>query len=139
MFDLIEGDVCYWPVKLPRVNAEGEVEEVEVRILYRRYTRAELREQRNAAADRATRALGDAMRENDNQARTEALDELRAIDAATEADVRARIIGWKDITRKGEAVPFSTEALDQLLAYEERYQALRNGLYEASRAARAKN
>lgn len=139
MFDLIEGDECYWPVQLPRVNAEGEVEDVQVLILYRRYTRAELRAIRTDAAERATQALSDAMRAGDPAQRQASLDELQRVDAATEADVRSRILGWKGIDYQGQPAPFSAELRDRLLAHEERYAALRNGLYEASRVARAKN
>jgi hypothetical protein len=140
MFEFTEGNECFWPVKLPRRTEAGEIELCEVLVRYRIFTRKELAAKRNDAAKRVSQQLADAIQAVDGQvARETALDELAQIDATTEAEVRERITGWKGITRNGEEMPFSADVLDLLLTDQARYEALRDGLYEASRGARAKN
>lgn len=140
MFEFTEGNECFWPVRLPRVNDEGEVETCEVLIRYRIYTRAELAVQRiDAARDAARHVLEVAAQSGDAEKVEEALQSLQAAYDARLVEVRDRITGWKRITRNDEPIAFSAEVLDRLLENQARFEALRNGLYEASKGARAKN
>lgn len=140
MFEFTEGNECFWPVGLPRVNDAGEVETCQVLIRYRIYTRTELAQQRRDTVREAAKRYQDAGTNHGDASRVEqALAELDAAHAARASEVRDRVTGWKGIARGGEEIGFDLGVLDHLLDNEARFEALRDGLYEASRGARAKN
>jgi hypothetical protein len=139
MFEFVRNNDCFWPVELPKRQDDGSILPVRVLIKFRLFTRSELIKKRDAitaVAEQLAAARAGA-------APDQVLASLRAQEAMHEdqdAEVRDRIVGWRDIVDlDGNAVPFDTDTLEWLLDDEPRFEALRKGLYEASRGAVAKN
>jgi hypothetical protein len=151
-------NVVPWRIDMPDRDDNGELVMAPVVFLLRIYTRKELRDRAHARVASAIKAMGEAMARlvavRPEQADAE--DELRAAALAADAaavavydaenvemdDLVSRIVGWrKGITdaATGAEVPFSETLRDALLADEARYQAVREGLLEASHGARRKN
>lgn len=141
MFDRAQQGECFWPVKLPKRTEAGGIEDVEVLVRYRIFTRSELQARRQALTEAAER-LAAARSAGDADALQGFLADQDRVQAQDERELRERIVGWKGIVvseESGEELPFSEADRDWLLDDEPRFLALRKGLYEASRGAVAKN
>lgn len=151
-------NVVPWRIDMPDRDDNGELVMAPVVFLLRIYTRKELRDRAHEKVAAALSGLSDAMqrlvgiRPDDPGAGEQVQAALRDANTAAEAvrgaedvelsDLAARIVGWrKGITNgdTGAEVPYSEPVRDALLADEARYQALREGLLEASHGARRKN
>lgn len=154
MLKLSPTNEVWWRIDVPDRDDNGELVAQPVRFRLRIYTRTELKARAAARIDAAGNALAEAMRamlsaksQDDVAAAREAIDaagqRLAEDDQVQADDLRARIVGWNadDITGEedGQPVEFSEQLRDALLADEARFEALRAGLLEASRGARAKN
>lgn len=141
MFDRAQQGECFWPVKLPKRTEAGGIEEVEVLVRYRIFTRSELRARRRQITDAAEK-LAAAKDSGEMEVLPTFITRQEQMESQDEDELRERIVGWKGIlvsAESGEELPFSEADREWLLDDEPRFQALRRGLYEASRGAIAKN
>lgn len=141
MFDRAQQGECFWPVKLPKRTEAGGIEEVEVLVRYRIFTRSELKARRAQLTESAER-LAQARSAGDMAALQGFMGDQEQMQAQDEQELRERIVGWKGILVSADSdaeLPFTEADRDWLLDDEPRFLALRKGLYEASRGAVAKN
>lgn len=141
MFDRAQQGECFWPVKLPRRTEAGGIEEVDVLIRYRIFTRSELRARRRQITEAAER-LAAAKQGGEVEGLPTFITRQEEIESQDESELRERILGWRGIlvsAESGEELPFSEADREWLLDDDARFLALRKGLYEASRGAVAKN
>lgn len=141
MFRRAQRNEVFWPVVLPDRQPDGTTQQTEIQVCFRIFTRAELKARKDRLQASAARvANARAARAVDEL--ESALADMKAINDADEAELRARIVDWKGVIVSEEdpsPLPFSPEDRDWLLTDEARYQALLRALYEASRGAVAKN
>jgi len=136
-FKHAKNNIVFWPVKLIERNPDGgEQSEKVVYIQYRIFGRSE-RKERERKTRAALSALTSAKPGEEFAAANVAVEKLKE---EADADVCNRICGWRDLTdAAGQPLPFSAEALAELLEDEAHFDRIAAGLNEASRGARAKN
>ena len=136
MFTFAKEGKVWWRVNLIARDADGgDPREVPVRILYRIYTRAEMKLRERKLAGPLAKLRG-----SDVNAIQDALKEAEALNERYDSDLAERICDWGDIAgADGEPLPFSRDALRALLDDDAQYTPLAAGLVEASKGARAKN
>lgn len=134
MFELARERKVWWPVDLPNgIDEDDNVRTARVLVLFRIFTRKELSRTRLQLAEQMLTPKGRAVEEDPIEA-------LAKREAETEQALRDRVLDWKRIVDEdGQAVPFGQEVLDVLIEHDGCYQALLQGLHEASRGAKAKN
>jgi hypothetical protein len=137
MFQFANEGKVWWRVNLVARDAEGgDPTDVPVFLLYRIYTRKELKErERKLKAPMAK--LGQS---KDEASMMSILREVEALDDKNAAELVERVHDWRDIgDGKGDPLKFSRERLKALLDDEAQYARISAGLLEASKGARAKN
>ena len=138
MFQFANEGKVWWKINLvARNEVTGDVEDAPVMMLYRIFTRAELK-QREKRLQAALGKLRTAKTDAEMQAATAEFD---TIEQRNTADTIERVCDWRDIVSGADstALPFSRESLKALLDDEAQYTRIASGLLEASRGARAKN
>lgn len=146
MFKEAETGVVYWPVIMLASNANSELREVTVHVGYKIFERAELHAAQRAAMDRAAETARK-LSASGGRSVDEIMTAVSANDDAADADhvmLMERVVGWRAGTdaETGAAIElaeFSKAALSKALSREYLFNALRNGLYHASRGAVQKN
>jgi len=138
MFSFANEGKVWWRVNLVARDASGgDPTEAPVSILYRIYTRKELKARERKLLEMPLANLRAA---KDAAAVQAAVQEYETLEAGNDAELRERVVGWRDIvTASGDQLPFTQEALDALLNDEAQYPRIAAGLVEASKGARAKN
>lgn len=138
MFELADKNLVWWPVPMPSRGDDGSIAPVEVMVLFHIYTRAELEARRRAINQAATEVA-----EAREAPATLAAYLARQDEEATrqDAEVAARIAGWRGIFHAGTDTPveFNPTNVSLLLSDEVRFRAVREGLLKASRGAVEKN
>lgn len=136
MFTFANENKVWWKVNLVARNASGEVADAPVMVLYRLFTRAELKK-REKRMQTALGKLRVAKVDADMEAATA---EFEAIEEQSTADLIDRVCDWRDIVdADNAALAFSPDMLKALLNDPPQYERIAAGLLEASRGARAKN
>jgi len=119
MFKLARRNEVLWPVII-QVPVDHGTSPVEIDIRYRLLSRSE------------ARTL-------EERTRTDGTDAFSALDAL-DTELASRITGWDRVgDEDGKPAPFSPEALRALLDLPYAYTAIRDGLFNASNGALAKN
>ncbi|MDR3389923.1 MAG: hypothetical protein P4L92_23040 [Rudaea sp.] len=143
MFRFAPKGNVYWPVTVPTVDDAGTIGEATFLVLYRIFSRSELK----ARSAKLTKALvskvgasgGGANIQSQEQLQ-KLVDETEAMQKQGESELLGRVLGWKDLTGDdGEPLPFSNANLKAVLDCESLYGPIERGLMEASRGAKAKN
>lgn len=128
MFPFAPKGEIEWPVDLPRSDAR-------VLIRFRRLTKTELRE-RNA---QAAVLLADRLTPDTTAEQIAALvAQANARAVATDAELRERVLGWRD-PATGAAADFTPAELDALIEDRPTFEALLAALIECSEQGKAKN
>lgn len=145
MFKEAESGVVYWPVPMLASDANNELKEVSVHVGYRVFTRTELAAKQSEMIKRATDTaaqLGSLGKGVDEVMAS--IENNRHAADADHAVLMERVVGWRagadaETGAQIELQPFSEAALRAALDREWLFNAMRNGLYQASRGAVQKN
>lgn len=154
MFKLAKNRQVWWPVKLTTYDEAGKEKPVQIRALFRLYSREERAEIERRALDELRTRAAELQAERERQARGE-IDQL-GVQAADMALAKldehigrsldhveqlvGRVSDWRGVQDEaGADVPFSPDVLRDLLRYEDVLNAFLAAFAEATRGAVAKN
>jgi hypothetical protein len=143
MFRFAKDGCVRWPVTLQQMQDDGSAAEQSFIVTYERLTRSE-KKQRDADVLEFTQQFRAALPE-DGAADTAELTAARASlsDSRMAADdelLRSRVKGWANIAdQDGNALPFSTAALDAFINDELLRTTLLRGLLDVSAGVQSKN
>lgn len=154
MFALARDRRVWWPVKLTTFGEDGKEKRMEIRALFRLYSRQErealerealeqLRDQQEALrADREAAARGelDALGLQATEAALAKLTERSEMARRNVDRVVDRVCDWRGVVdESGARVEYAPELLRDLLTYEDVLNAFLTAFAEATRGALAKN